>query len=80
MIREVILTGGLIYIGIMVIQAADQPSVAAECLAAGSILAAAVAFYYYDSHGGMHRAETAAFWAAVFLFVIYWGLKYGGLV
>lgn len=80
MIREAILFGGVLYTLITIAQIIDRPSIWAEGIIVAIVLAIATAYYLIKDEHRLHTAEIAALWAAVFLFVVYGMLKYGGLV
>jgi len=80
MIREVLVVGTLIYILVIAVQMIDRPSLWLQSLLIGGALALATAVYWFREELHLQRAEIAALWVAVFLFVIYGLAILGGLV
>ncbi len=80
MIREAILFGGVLYILITIAQVIDRPMIWYEGIVVSVALAAATTFYLITDEHRLHTSEIVALWAAVLLFVLYGGLKYGGIV
>jgi uncharacterized membrane protein len=79
MIREAILSAGILYGLITIAQIIGRPSILAEGIVVAVVLAIATACYWLDDEHRLHTAEIAALWAAVLLFVVYGILKYGGM-
>lgn len=80
MIREAILSGGVLYILITLAQIIDRPVIWLEGLVVSAVLAAATAYYLAQDEHHLHLSEIIALWAAVLLFAIYGILKYGGVL
>jgi len=80
MIREAILSGGVLYILITIAQILDRPMIWLEGLVISGALAAATTFYLIRDEHKLHISEIVALWAAVLLFVVYGFLKYEGVV
>lgn len=80
MIREAILSGGVLYILITLAQVLDRPMIWFEGVIVSVALAAATTFYLMHDEHNLHTSEIIALWAAVLLFVVYGCLKYGGVL
>jgi hypothetical protein len=80
MIREAILFGGALYVLITIAQVIDRPSIWLEGLVVSLVLACATAYYLIHDEHRLHTSEMLALWAAVFLFLVYGVLKYGGVL
>jgi hypothetical protein len=80
MIREAILFGGVLYILISVAQILDRPAIWSEGIIVALVLAIATAYYLIHDEHRLHSSEVVALWAAVFLFLVYALLKFGGIL
>jgi len=80
MIREAILSGGVLYILITIAQIIDRPTIWSEGIVVAIILGIATAYYLIHDEHRLHISEIAALWAAVLLFMVYALLKFGGVL
>ena len=80
MIREAILFGGVMYILITIAQIIARPAIWSEGIVVAIILGIATAYYLIHDEHRLHISEIAALWAAVFLFMVYALLKFGGVL
>jgi hypothetical protein len=80
MIREVVLSAGLLYILITVVQIVQEWEVRFEGIAVGVFLLVAIGIFWYEEEDRLKIWENTAVWSMIFLFVIYSLLKAGGLL
>jgi hypothetical protein len=80
MIREVVLSAGLLYILITAVQIVQAWEVRFEGIAVGVFLLVIIGIFWYEEEDRLKIWENAAVWSMIFLFVIYSLLKAGGLL
>jgi hypothetical protein len=80
MIREVVLSAGVLYILITFVQIVQEWEVRFEGIAVGVFLLVAIGIFWYEEEDRLKIWENTAVWSMIFLFVIYSLLKGGGLL
>ncbi len=80
MIREVVLSAGVLYILITFVQIVQEWEVRFEGIAVGVFLLVAIGIFWYEEEDRLKIWENTAVWSMIFLFVIYSLFKGGGLL
>jgi hypothetical protein len=80
MIREALLFGLLLYLGITVLQVLAVGALSVEALLLGVLLLAATLAFWIRGEAILHRIETAVLWGGIFLFAGYALAKLGGWI
>ncbi len=80
MIREVVLSAGVLYILITFVQILQEWEVRFEGIAVAVFLLVAIGIFWYEEEDRLKIWENTAVWSMIFLFVIYSLLKAGGLL
>jgi hypothetical protein len=80
MIREIVLSAGLLYILLTVVQIVQAWEVRFEGIAVGVFLMIAIGIFWYEEEDSLKKWENTAVWSMIFLFVVYSLLKTGGLL
>ncbi len=80
MIREVVLSAGVLYILITFVQIVQEWEVRFEGIAVAVFLLVAIGIFWYEEEDRLKIWENTAVWSMIFLFVIYSLLKVGGLL
>ena len=80
MIREVVLSAGVLYILITFVQIVQEWEVRFEGIAVAVFLLVAIGIFWYEEEDRLKIWENTAVWSMIFLFVIYSLLKAGGLL
>ena len=80
MIRECLLVAGGVYLAVAFLQAVAVGSLAIESIVLATAFAGLVGFFWVRDGRLLHRAESAALWAAVLLFALYAAARLGGFV
>ena len=80
MIREIVLSAGVLYILITFVQILQAWEVRFEGIAVGVFLLVAIGIFWYEEEDRLKIWENTAVWSMIFLFVIYSLLKAGGLI